>query len=479
MILKRLILLSFLFWGFPCFSQDIGLQNAIKELYQQTDTIQKISTMGRISYMYQYQDSYKSVLYADSALQMAKKINYKAGIAKSYNFLGLAYAAIGKLDLALKNYLNALKANKDAGIEKETAKNLNNIADVLITIGNIKSAKKYVVEAYNINVKYKNLNSAAISLSLMSDIYLAQKDYTKALYYLEKARNLKKDDTEIFDAGFYNVKMGKIHLLSGNLQKAQKEFNLTLGFKNAEPDQLINAYTGLAAIKSESRQFKESKALLMKALKIAKKTSAEIQLLYVYEYLSKISSQMNDLNAVVNYLSKKDSLRNELMGFNTSGSINSSLNKIITDQKDKENEELRLQSKYDQNELRQQKKTNIILFGGISIAAFLVLIAFINYRNKNKAYKKLDEANQLILKQNANLEQLVEKRTLIITQKNAKLKEVAYFNSHRVRKHMANILGLIHVASFETNKDEFFGLIESEAKSLDETLSQINSMTKD
>ncbi|OAQ38464.1 hypothetical protein A5893_13645 [Pedobacter psychrophilus] len=471
--------LFFVFFSSFVQAQEISLQDRIKNLHNLTDSTKKVIEMGSISYMYQYQDSYKSVLYADSALKLAKKIGYKQGIAKSYNFLGLAYAAIGKLDFALKNYLDALSTNKDAGLEKETSKNLNNIAEVLITIGDINSASIYVNRAYAVNKKYNNLKSLAISLSLMSDIYLEKYDYKNALYYLEKANAIKNDELQIFDKGFYFSKLGKIDLMRDSLEKASNSFDKVLNFENAEPDQIIKAYTGLAIIKSKQKDYAGSKILLNKALSIAKKTHAEIQLLYIYEQIIRLSKDMNDLPNQVIYLNQKDSLKSQLLGYNTSGNISSSLNKIITDKKDKENEELRLQSTFNEKKLSKQKNTFLLLITGISVLLILGFVALINFRNKNKAYKKLDIANQQILKHNANLEQMVQKRTATISQKNAKLKEVAYFNSHRVRKHMANILGLIHVASFEKEKQEFFDLIESEAKSMDETLSEINAMTND
>lgn len=459
-------------------AQEISLQDRVKNLHNLSNDTAKVIEMGQISYMYQYQDSYKSLFYADSALQLAKKINYRLGIAKSYNFLGLAYAAIGKLDFALKNYLEALSTNKNSGMEKETSKNLNNIAEVLITIGDIESASIYVNQAYAINKKYNNLKSLVISLSLMSDVYLGKSDYKKALYYLENANAIKSNELQIFDEGFYYSKLGKIDLMRGSLDAAGNSFNKVLNFKNAEPDQIINAYTGLAIIKSKKKQYTESKKLLNKALFIANKTHAEIHLLYIYEHMIQLSKDMNDLPNEVFYLTQKDSLKDQLLGYSTSGSISSSLNKIITDKKEKENEELRLQSALNMKKLNEQKTTFILLIVGISVSLLLGFTVLFNFRSKNKAYKKLDLANQQILKHNANLEQMVEKRTATISQKNAKLKEVAYFNSHRVRKHMANILGLIQVASFENEKQEFFELIESEAKSMDETLSEINAMTK-
>jgi hypothetical protein len=104
------------------------------------------------------------------------------------------------------------------------------------------------------------------------------------------------------------------------------------------------------------------------------------------------------------------------------------------------------------------------------------MMAMFSFRSRNKAYTKLNIANEIIQKHNQNLEQSVEKRTATILEKNKKLEDLAYFNSHNVRRHLANILGLIFLIKEEGNKDEYLNLIESESKSLDETIKQINKM---
>jgi hypothetical protein len=106
-------------------------------------------------------------------------------------------------------------------------------------------------------------------------------------------------------------------------------------------------------------------------------------------------------------------------------------------------------------------------------------LLYINFYNKNKAYKKLAIANQTIQKQNADLEQMVALRTETIRKKNDKLKELAYFNSHQIRKHTANILGLILISGFEDDKNQYFKMIENEAQNLEDIIEQINKMTSD
>ena len=189
-------------------SIDSLIGRTVKDLGEEKNDSVRVRLMGKLSYSYQYVDFKKSFLYADSALRLAKKIDYKVGIAKSYNFLGLTYATIGKLDLALINYLAALKENEKSGIEAETGKNLNNIGEILIKIGDDTTGVKYIKRAYKINKKYNNKNSMAISLSLMAEVYLYREDYKSALVHLYEAKKISNHTNGAFDDGYFYNKLG-------------------------------------------------------------------------------------------------------------------------------------------------------------------------------------------------------------------------------------------------------------------------------
>ena len=485
MILKRVFFIILMFFSCVVYSaqdstsQDSIINSGLSQLkIEKTDSI-KVKIMGRLSFSLRYLDFKRSLYYATEALSIAKKINYQRGIAKSYNFIGLSYSSIGKLDKALQNYLAAFNTNKKAGIESETAKNLNNIADVLLKMGDVANAKKYVTQAYNINKKYKNKTSKAVSLVLMARMFSKKGMYNNALVYINKAENEAVGSNGIIDEGYLNTELGDVYLMAGIVDSAEIAFKKVLDFKKAEPDQLINAYYGLATLAKDKNAYVESKMFFDKALLIAVKSNAEFELIKVYEGLSNLSLIMEDYKTTIMYMSKKDTLQDALLGYKTSGKIFTDLNNIITEQKDTENEGLRIEAVLKENELSKQRIILVILIIGIMVSVSLGFIAFSNIKKKNKAYEKLHQANQTIRKHNANLEKMVTKRTDTIFLKNKKLKELAYFNSHRVRKHLANILGLISLLNDERENEEYLKILDSEAQYLDQTINQINKMIDD
>ena len=480
MILKRILFVFLISVSFNSYSsQDSTINTLIKELKSDPSDSAKVQLMGKLSFEFQYIDFKRSLYYATQALKLAKQTNDQRGVAKSYNFIGLSYSSVGKLDKALQNYLAAFNANKKAGIEQETSKNLNNIADILLKLGDIANAKKYIQQAYTINKKYNNKSSMAFSLMLMARMFSIQNIHGKAIIYLNNAKKEASGSKGVLDEGFFNAELGDIYLKAGIIDSAEIAYNDVLNFKLAEPDQIINAYCGLAILAKDRGALKLSKDFFDKALFKANSSNAQFKLIKIYEGLIDLSLTMKDFKVTIDYMSKKDTLKDELLGYQIAGKIFNDLNSNITEQKDLENEELRKDAAVNGNALSKQKVFLAILLIGISLLICLGFIAFYNFKRKNKAYEKLYEANQIIKRHNANLEQMVAKRTETIFLKNKKLKELAYFNSHKLRKHLANILGLIFLVKDERENEEYLNLLESEAQSLDQTINQINKMIDD
>ena len=81
----------------------------IADGYKKEDTT-RFNLLGKISFDFWNNDVQDSaIIYSDSALSLAKKLNYIKGIGQAYNNLGLIYSQKDNYPEALKNYLKALK----------------------------------------------------------------------------------------------------------------------------------------------------------------------------------------------------------------------------------------------------------------------------------------------------------------------------------------------------------------------------------
>ena len=129
------------------------------------------------------------------------------------------------------------------------------------------------------------------------------------------------------------------------------------------------------------------------------------------------------------------------------------------------------------------------------ISAFLVtLLTFALYRlnrtlrhnngelsNRNKMIEEQQEelisANSQLSEFQKNLEITIEQRTGELYEKTEMLESYAFLNSHKIRAHVANILGLLNILEIEKDPEKrilYLGHIKTETEGLDEMCHQIN-----
>ena len=137
-----------------------------------------------------------------------------------------------------------------------------------------------------------------------------------------------------------------------------------------------------------------------------------------------------------------------------------------------------------QTQLLNQRLINAVILAALVLAIFLIVfLAWIFLLNK-KNEKQLIELNQEIDAQNEkiqainhNLERTIEQRTKTIQDQNTRLKDFAHMNSHRVRRPLSSILGIVNLLQEENNsekKQELIDMLEGASKEMDDIIFEIN-----
>src|ERR1700739_1850893 len=115
--------------------------------FAQTTQIEKIKSLlkdakedtNKVKYLYKLcheyrivNDYYNGLSYGEQALQLAKELNFKKGIAVSYTNIGNVYFYKGNYSDALRNNLEALKINKDMNDKIAISDSYNNIGTIYL-----------------------------------------------------------------------------------------------------------------------------------------------------------------------------------------------------------------------------------------------------------------------------------------------------------------------------------------------------------
>jgi len=99
---------------------------AMKSVKADTARIYALVTLSKL---YGLSGDYlKCISYAEDALRLSEKVNWKKGILDSYNNIGIAKDHLGNYSEALKNYLAAAKISTEINDKQGIGNAYNNIA---------------------------------------------------------------------------------------------------------------------------------------------------------------------------------------------------------------------------------------------------------------------------------------------------------------------------------------------------------------
>jgi tetratricopeptide (TPR) repeat protein len=218
------IVLSVLFVldAFMGHAQTKTIDSLQKALQTQKEDTSKVNTLNELAYEFTYTvDSRKSFQFANQAISLAEKINYKKGkslaflrigiccgynnnfaeenknlntalklyqeigdknrIAQIYNQLGGNYFAQGFYSDAIANLYNSLKIHEEIGNKKAAAENLQGIGIMYWEQGDDSDAFKTVQEGLKLCQEIGDSTAMGQALSFIGKLYLDVGKYVEAL----------------------------------------------------------------------------------------------------------------------------------------------------------------------------------------------------------------------------------------------------------------------------------------------------------
>lgn len=253
--MRKFVCVSLLFFSYCLFSQS-KTNKLIAGLSQMKEDSSKVNQYYKIAESYILTDATKSFFYGKKALELAQKINWNDGIAKSYLVVGSNYTKTNNYPKALSNYSQALSATNNQRIEAEayfligqiyleqsnyddalaqyhkslrlfeTQKNKNGITKVLLSIGSLYTGfgkNKEALNTYNkaLQISKQNNNlKQELALRGIGTVYFNYGEYEKSIAYLEKSLALikSKKDTNLESRLLSDIAL--VYLEMGSYQKA-------------------------------------------------------------------------------------------------------------------------------------------------------------------------------------------------------------------------------------------------------------------
>ncbi len=358
--------------------------------------------------------------YYKDILEFAKKkkaISVQAVINRE---IGKIYYHLGDYTTALEYEFMALEQLEKGNQEQEYSQVFNMIGLILLAKQDNNQALKYFEKACELNKKYEEKFQLAINSSNIADIYYLMGDFERALnMYIQSYEIIKNDTTNTpRNKAIILMQIGKVYHKIENFPQAEIYFFKALDKIDKMGNKLIigNIYNALSSMYLQSEDLKKAIEYANKALVIGKNTfSLEIKA-ESYKIFSDIYKNNNEFEKAYNFHTKYKQVKDSILNEDSNKQIANMQIKYETEKKENENEILKKE---------KQNRTILLL---IFIIAFLLssglfIFATIQKRKKGVAYKVLVERNIEIVESEKNLQESKHELEAIIEHLNEKRTE--------------------------------------------------------
>ncbi|MFD2871188.1 tetratricopeptide repeat protein [Mucilaginibacter ximonensis] len=443
----------------------------------QKDTTEVI-TLNKNAYDNRLTNSRETVDDAEKALALARKLDYKRGIAEALRVKGIGEYYLNKPDSALSHYFEAIswfeKLPDERGIAKvnnnignlyqmvdyekalsyfnkslETAKKYKDtslIASLYLNIGNIYNRKNMFVAALNYYNKsyelFTRLNNTTILVQCLEDlgvIYYNQRDFAKAKKYLLEAHQKARDMDMNSSVAAINLTLTDLYVAEGNYAEAEKYLE-------------------------EGRNY----SMLIHSDKD------------IYDY--KHTAYEMELKRK-NYKAALDNLR----GIYQLDSVNFRSNtseRFAFFQQEKQRE-LAAISQQKREEVARIIYWSLTITAGLLVVVIVLLVA--NVKRKAATNAQLQGLNSEISRQkdnldriNHHLEEIIDERTRDLQIKNKKLSEYSSYLSHQIRGPIATLKGLMNLEKEGlVDQAECINMMDKCVSEIDEKIIEMSDMLHD
>jgi tetratricopeptide (TPR) repeat protein len=266
MMRKSILLLFALFCMLPALSQQKTLDSLKTALSRSRNDIDRAQLLNSVSAEYRQTDAKQMIQYAEKALVLSKKIKYTLAEGDAQLNLGNANIILGNYPEALRHFSDAqavFEAASDLGdkeIKNGLARAYGSIGIVFSEQSNYAKALQYHLKAVGLYESLADLNRSARIYNNIGIVYKAQRDHFRALEYFTKCLTIQQrigDRT----AGITMTNIGNIYLDQKNESKAFGYYEKAKSHFDKYPD-----YRGLGELYNNLGLYYKKTGNLDKAL---------------------------------------------------------------------------------------------------------------------------------------------------------------------------------------------------------------------
>jgi tetratricopeptide (TPR) repeat protein len=409
--------------------------DSLKAALPNSTGVERIDILNELGHM-EIDTSMEVVInYLNESILLAEKLKENKKLAFAYRVRGMKFNATGKHGNALADFKKALEIQKAFDDKKEKGIILTNMGVVYRYLNQFENAIKVYTESSEINDQLKDTLANAIVFHNIGNLYNSLANKEEAIKYYKKAHeiSLKTNhhygmtitglaiaqmhrDMEDFESSLHyfnevkslldSIKTNTLHAsyYSGfglwcfkmkKYEEAVQNYKLAESFalNDNRFHKIISIYLNMGLLYTETENYIKAEYYLQKALNISEEGEFVEKVGDSHLYLSQLYYKTPDYKKAYDHLNKHLTISDSLFQVDLEAQISEIRTKYETEKKEKEN--LKLRSENEIKNLSLSKK-NIIIYSlgiGVLIASGLIILLFVQYRKKNKAYQVLVTQN--------------------------------------------------------------------------------------
>lgn len=375
------------------------------------NTTGEVDILNQLGYQYWVVNSNTSLEFGNLALEKAKLLSYKEGMALAHRIIGVSHWTLGSPKKALENLTSSQRLYAKVKDEEGVANSLMNTGMVYADIGDLEKALGIYHESIEKFTALDLNRRIATTFTKIGDALIQKNNLEEAKGYLANALNMHSAENYVYGMAEAHNRLGKLALNQMELEladyhiKKAMELSYTINDEDGRLSNLIQ--TGkLFRIKKE---FELANAHLVAALKKAKAKKLRKYVLEVYQELGMLKRDEGKFDESLQFYDTYNALKDSIYDINKSKQI--AALEFENELKDRESK-IKL--------LEQEEKTNNVIKWalGMGIVA-LGIIAYLMLRIQNQRSKKDQEiikSREQLAKidlENAHLKQLELQNQLV------------------------------------------------------------------
>jgi len=369
--------------------------------------IQKARALNRMANGYYFLEQYKLALeYYVKSLELSEVNNYEKGISDACNNIGLIYEVLGDYDMAVGYYIRSLEI--ETRLENQAG-----VASASLNLGNIYYRLNQFDKALNLYYKCVEIYTTLDELKGILDTYNNIGSTYSQLYQLDSSLKYYEKSLELIEqVDIPDIKsttlnnLGTVYYDKGEYTKALELFNQALTIEIGQENLWSEANTirNIGGVYLMLKKDKQAISYFLNAAEIAEKIGAKHLLMDSYFDIAGYYEEKKDYQKTFEYFQMASDLKDSIYNQLSSQQIAEIETRYNFRNKD---QQLKIITK--DNELKNLKieTQRYIIYAVASIGLF-ILALFLVFYTRSRVYKKariiLETKNKKITEQKILLE---------------------------------------------------------------------------